>query len=194
MTMVAGMLAGAVATAVLTAVGSAAGGGSAGTDGTNYFELRTAARFSPPTALVPSQALTYKARLVPAGARIRVEQRSTRQGTTVRLYVSGVKPGYAFGVHVHTKPCGTDPAAAGGHYQNRVDPVQPSTNPQYVNAQNEVWLDFTSDAHGTGKAAADHRWGFRSDQARSVVIHDAPGTKGARVACFTVPFGRMSTG
>ncbi len=192
--MVAGMLAGAVATAVLTAVGSGTAAGTASADGLNYFELRTAARFAPPTAFVPSLALTYRTSLVPAGARIEVEQRSSELGTTVRLHVSGVQPGHAFGAHVHTKPCAADPAAAGGHYQHRVDPVQPSTNPEYVDAQNEVWLDFTADVHGAGDAQARHSWGFRSGEARSVVIHEEPGTKGARVACFTVPFGSVSTG
>jgi Cu-Zn family superoxide dismutase len=160
--------------------------------GPNSFRLATAARFSPPGAFVPSLALTYDTQLVPAGARVEVEEHSVRGRTTVRLRVSGVRPGHAFGAHVHGKPCGADPAAAGGHYQNRVDPVQPSTDPRYVNAQNEVWLDFTSDARGRGTARATHTWGFRDGEARSVVIHDEPGTKGARVACFTVPFGAVS--
>jgi Cu-Zn family superoxide dismutase len=211
--MMAGMLAGAVATAVLTAVGAgtaadaagvneagakpsrpAAVAGEAREDGANYFQLRTAARFAPQTALVPSLALTYNVSLVPAGAGIEVEQRSSARETTVRVRVRGVRPGHVFGVHVHQKPCAADPAAAGGHYQHQVDPVQPSTNPDYVNPENEVWLDFTADARGAGSAQARHDWGFRSGQAGSVVIHDAPGTKGARVACFTVPFGAVSIG
>ncbi|GHH84408.1 hypothetical protein GCM10018793_48690 [Streptomyces sulfonofaciens] len=189
------MLAGAMATAVLAAVGGGpAGGEGGGTGGGDSFELRTVAHFSPPSATVPSHALTYDKDLVPPGARIEVQQNSDRRGTTVSLHVSGVRPGYAFGAHVHTKPCAKDPAAAGGHYQNRVDPVQPSTDPEYVNPQNEVWLDFTSDAHGAGEARAHHTWGFRSGQARSVVLHDEPGSKGARVACLTVPFGAVGGG
>ncbi|MEU9477884.1 superoxide dismutase family protein, partial [Streptomyces sp. NPDC048191] len=61
-----------------------------------------------------------------------------------------------------------------------------------VNAKNEVWLDFKSDGAGMGRATATHTWAFRKGQASSVVIHSEPGTKGARVACFTVPFGGAS--
>ncbi|WP_374195994.1 superoxide dismutase family protein [Streptomyces sp. TS71-3] len=187
------MLAGAMAAVLAAASGVPAGGGG-GTSGGDSFELRTVAHFSPPSGTVPSNALTYDRNLVPPGTRIEVQQNSDRRGTTVSLHVSGVRAGHAFGVHVHTKPCAADPAAAGGHYQNRVDPVQPSTDPAYVNAQNEVWLDFTADTRGKGEARAHHTWGFRSGQARSVVLHDEPGTKGARVACLTVPFGAVGGG
>ncbi|MCZ9343538.1 superoxide dismutase family protein, partial [Streptomyces sp. TRM76130] len=68
------------------------------------------------------------------------------------------------------KPCGADPAAAGGHYQHR-----PSADPAHANPDNEVWLDFTPDAHGEGQAQARHDWGFRPGAASSVVIHDRPG-------------------
>ena len=204
--MVAGGLAGVLAAVVLAAAGTgtavgapgagAAGGGAPGAErgGGSSVDLRVVARFSPPTALLPSLALTYRTALVPAGARIEVEQHSTRRGSTVQLRVTGVRAGHGFGAHVHRAPCGADPAAAGGHYQHRVDPVQPSTDPAYANPRNEVWLDFTADAHGEGAARAHHTWGFRSGEAGSVVLHDAPGTAGARVACFTVPFGPVSAG
>ncbi len=103
--------------------------------------------------------------------------------TTVKLRVKGMKPGHAYGVHVHRKPCGADPAAAGGHYQHR-----PSDDPRAANPDNEVWLDFTPGPGGQARARAHHDWGFRPGQANSVVIHDEPGNHGARVACFTVPF------
>lgn len=84
-------------------------------------------------------------------------------------------------MHVHTSPCGADPAAAGPHYQHRpaatADPV------------NEVWLDFRTDEEGDGRAEALHGWGFREGGARSVIIHDRQGGAGERAACFTVPFG-----
>lgn len=204
---VAGRLAGVAAVAVLTAVGAGTAGGTAATAATvgagdtggpgevNYSEVRTAARFSPPMAFVPSLALTYDTSTVPAGARIEVEQRSdSGQGTTVLLHVSGVRPGHAFGARVHTKPCGADPAAAGAPYQNLIDPLRSPTDPTYVNAQNEVWLDFTADAQGAGEAQAHHAWDFRSGQAGSVVILDRPDAGGAPVACFTVPFGAVSKG
>ncbi|WP_312885674.1 hypothetical protein [Streptomyces physcomitrii] len=57
-----------------------------------------------------------------------------------------------------------------------------------MNPHNEVWLDFTSDGHGEGFAAAHHQWGFRPGEANSVVIHQEPGGAGERLACFTGPF------
>ncbi|MFE0099937.1 superoxide dismutase family protein [Streptomyces sp. NPDC059009] len=181
--MVAGMLAGAVAAAVL-----AAGGGSSPGAADCYW-VRASAQFAPPTALIPSPAITYDMKLVPAAAWIRVEQRSDERGTTVGLRVTGLKAGHKYGVHVHQKPCGADPAAAGGHYQHRPDPVQPSENPAYRNPDNEVWLDFTARADGSGRASAHHRWGLRPGGAQSVVLHREQGGAGDRVACFTVPFG-----
>ncbi|MFJ3668145.1 superoxide dismutase family protein [Streptomyces sp. NPDC090106] len=170
--MVAGILAGAVAAAMLTS-------------GVHGYEMRTDAQFAPPTAFVPSAAVTYDMALVPAASWIEVGQRSEELGpTTVRLRVTGFAPGHRYGVHVHRSPCGADPAAAGGHYQH-----EPSPDAQHAGAGNEVWLDFTADADGSGAAEARHAWGFRRGEASSVVIHSAPGAKGDRVGCFTVPFG-----
>lgn len=176
--MVAGILTAAVTAAVLAASGGVPG------DGGDC--VRAKGRFAPSKTLSP--ALTYDRQLVPPGARIEVTQRHERSGTRVALRVRGLKPGHAYGVHVHQKPCGTDPAAAGGHYQHRPDPVQPSKNPAYVNPANEVWLDFTARPDGSGKAAAVHSWGFRPGGASSVVLHREQGGAGDRVACFTVPF------
>lgn len=173
--MLAGICAGAVAAAVLAT-------GTPG--GADDLSLRTEARFAPPADGTSHKALTYDRKLVPPGAWIEVRQHSVRGGaTTVRLRVRGLNPGHEYGVHVHQKPCGADPAAAGGHYQHR-----PSTDPAHAHPDNEWWLDFTPDAHGEGRALARHDWGFRPGAASSVVIHDRPGNSGARVACFTVPF------
>ncbi|MEU8955490.1 superoxide dismutase family protein [Streptomyces sp. NPDC048518] len=201
----AGMAAGAVAAAVLAAGGTPIDGTGPGPDpGPGPARMRVEARFAPPTAFVPSAAVTYDMDLVPAGSWIQVTQtgpprpepsEAGRSGgakvantTTVTLRVNGMKPGHAYGVHVHQKPCGAAPEDAGGHYQHRVDPVQPSKDPDYVNPRNEVWLDFTAGPDGSGEARARHRWGFRPGEARSVVLHDAPGGAGDRAACFTVPF------
>lgn len=147
--------------------------------------MRTDAQFAPPTAFVPSAAVTYDMGLVPAASWIEVSQRDEELGpTTVGLKVTGFVPGHAYGVQVHEKPCGADPAAAGGPYRH-----EPATEADPGDAGNEVWLDFTADARGAGEAMARHDWGFRRGEASSVVVQDAPGAKGARVACFTVPFG-----
>ena len=173
--MLAGMCAGAVAAALFASGPGGAGG----------CVLRTEARFAPPGAAERSPALTYDRALVPPGAWIEVRRHTARDGaTTVRLRVTGMKPGHAYGVHVHARPCGADPQAAGGHYQHR-----PSDDPHEVGPHNEVWLDFTADRHGRGAASARHPWGFRRGEASSVVLHDVPGGAGARVACLTVPFG-----
>ncbi|MEV5610445.1 superoxide dismutase family protein [Streptomyces sp. NPDC052225] len=176
--MVAGMVTGALAAAVF----AAGGGGAVGA--ADCYWMRTEARFTPPTAFVPSPAITYDMELVPAAASIAVAQRGDERGMTVKLRVEGLAPGHAYGAHVHQKPCGVDPGAAGGHYQHVVDPKR-------VNAENEVWLDFTTDAAGDAHATARKAWGLRAGEAGSVVIHDVPGGAGKRVACFTVPFASL---
>lgn len=144
---------------------------------------------------VPS-AVTYD-EAVPVGASVTVTQRRSGERMSVRLVVDGVESQRSFGAHVHTRPCGAAPEDSGPHYQHRVDPVQPSVDPRYANPRNEVWLDFDSDARGAGYAASTHSWNFRAGQARSVVLHEHSthteeghaGQAGARLACFTVPFG-----
>ncbi|MFC8196201.1 superoxide dismutase family protein [Streptomyces sp. NPDC057298] len=194
------LVVGALASVVLTAGAAGASDGpgvpgaestdvaATGPDGTGTtpgYRMRTDARFAPLGALVRSAAITYDTGLVPAASWIEVSQLSEERGrTTVGLRAAGLKPGHAYGVHVHRNPCGTDPAAAGGHYQHR-----PSTDPADVNADNEVWLDFTADAKGAGGASARHDWNFRRGEAASVVLHGEQGGSGARLACFTVPFG-----
>ncbi|MFE6959045.1 superoxide dismutase family protein [Streptomyces sp. NPDC057696] len=152
------------------------------------YGVREAARFSPPNAVVASPALTYDMKLVPAGARIEVVQRGGHGRVSVSVRVEGLVAGRAYGAHVHQGECGGDPAAAGGHYQHREDPVRPSLDPAHANPENEVWLGFTTDAHGAGAATARQGWEFRPGEARSVVLHGMPGGAGARIACFTVPF------
>lgn len=174
--------------AALLLTGAGAGtAGASGTSGADGYSMRTQARFAPPSAFVPSAAVTYDHELVPPASGIEVRQETRTGGattTTVKLRVTGLRPGHAYGVHVHREPCGADPAAAGGHYQH-----EPSGDPAAVNPRNEVWLDFTADGRGGGAARARHAWGFRRGEASSVVLHDAPGGGGVRVGCFTVPFG-----
>ncbi|MFJ5259478.1 superoxide dismutase family protein [Streptomyces sp. NPDC088387] len=185
--MVAGIYVGVVAAAVFAAGAGSAHGAAAGADsdqGKGY-RMSTDARFAPPSALVPSAALTYDTGLVPAGAWIQVSQQMAPSGaTTVKLRVNGLEPGHKYGAHVHRRACGADPTAAGGHYQHK-----PSNDPADANPANEVWLDFTAARDGSGQAVAEHDWAFRQAEASSVVIHDQPGNHGTRVGCFTVPFG-----
>src|SRR5687767_11121037 len=53
--------------------------------------------------------------------KTQVRVTTNKHSTTVRLQATGFPAsakGKSFGAHVHVKPCGTDPAASGGHYQH----------------------------------------------------------------------------
>lgn len=203
----------AVAVTLLTGVLAAGGTGGAGAEerpaakaqagrgaagaGVGAYRQRAVGRFAPVRAFVRSDAVTYDRGLVPAGASIAVTERVDRHGNTVvGAAVRGLRPDRTFGVHVHTKPCGADPKSSGPHYQNRRDPVRPSTDPAYANPHNEVWLDMHTDDSGDARRATRHHWRFRAGAARSVALHEhATDTKlghageaGGRAACFTVPF------
>lgn len=139
-------------------------------------------------------AVNHRPDLVPPGARITVVGMAPGAGgTSVLLVARGLLPGREYGAHVHVAACGPDPADAGPHYQDRPDPVQPSTDPAYANPDNEVWLDLTTDDGGNGFAAATVEWVFREGGPRSVVLHEThtgtdpghAGTAGDRLACVT---------
>jgi Cu-Zn family superoxide dismutase len=155
------------------------------------------AALSPAAAAPAAAAVTYNTELAPVGAKVRVEEKTRRDGgTRVELRVRGLVPDRVYGAHVHTKPCGALPADAGPHYQDTPDPVQPSVDPDYANPRNEVWLDLTTTRFGSGRSAAVVDWRFREGGARSVVLHEMAtstheghaGTAGARLACVNVPF------
>jgi Cu-Zn family superoxide dismutase len=141
---------------------------------------------------------------VPEGATAHVHSVATPDGRTiVTLHVQGFAPSTEYGAHAHVKPCGdpaTDPtgAAAGGHYGHvPASPGMPATHPAIGNPQNEVWLDFTTNAAGQAHAKAVVDWQFRPEAAgRSVIIHErhtstadgSHGVAGKRVACLDVDF------
>ncbi|MEU0530092.1 superoxide dismutase [Amycolatopsis tolypomycina] len=150
------------------------------------------------TAAAPgATAVTYRSDLVPAGARAHVFGLSAEHtGTTTLLFVTGLRPDRAYGAHAHTQPCGATGDAAGPHFQHVPDPVKPSVDPAYANPRNEIWLDFTTDAIGTGFARSTVDWTFGDRRPKSVVVHEThthtdpghAGTAGARLACLTVDF------
>ena len=143
------------------------------------------------------RAVTYDPAVVPQGATATLTITRTGYATTVRLAATGLIPRRMYGAHLHTGACTAIPDEAGPHYQNHPDPVSPpSANPVYANARNEIWLDFTATAAGTGRAVATHGWSFDPARPpRSLVLHadhthTAPGEAGkagARVACLTLP-------
>jgi superoxide dismutase, Cu-Zn family len=142
-----------------------------------------------------SRAITYDPAVVPPGARARIAITRTATGLVVRLTVAGMVPRRPYGAHLHTRPCGATPDAAGPHYQNRHDPKTPSVDPSYANETNEVWLDFLADAAGAGTAVSQENWAFDPKAPpRSLVIHaettrtgmGVAGTAGARAACLSL--------
>lgn len=145
-------------------------------------------------------AFTYDEEAVPVGARFDVEEDDEDGRTTVTLRVMGLQANRDFGAHVHTQRCGLEPDDSGPHYQNDVDPAasseSPSTDPAYANPQNEIWLDFTTDAEGNAEASTTVDWEFRDDEANSVVIHSEhtmtgpgeAGQAGDRLACIDEDF------
>ena len=131
--------------------------------------------------------LVYDAQFLP-GADARAHSVSTPSGKTiVTLEVRGLVPGKTYGAHAHTGACvaGDKGAAAGPHWQNAGPAVTPA---------NEIWLDVTPGADGTGRSKAVQEFAFSGDhRPRSVIIHEkatnpADGKAGARIACLTVGF------
>src|SRR4051812_40872345 len=96
---------------------------------------------------------------IPKGAVARVDAVYDAAGSSiVVLHVKGLAPNTAYGAHAHANACGLTGSAAGPHYQHVVDPHQPSTDPAYANAQNEIWLDFETDSEGNGTGTAKVDW------------------------------------
>ncbi|KOX11208.1 superoxide dismutase family protein [Nocardiopsis sp. NRRL B-16309] len=145
-------------------------------------------------------AVTYDETAVPVGATADVQVREGDGRTSVQFTGTGLEGDREFGAHVHTRPCGEEPSDAGPHYQNEADPAatedEPSSDPAYANPENELWLDFTTDADGNAVSTATVDWTFREGEARSLVLHEQhtstehgeAGTAGDRVACVTVEF------
>lgn len=140
-------------------------------------------------------AYTYDLAQLPVGARIRVGVTYPQSGfTVVTLHVHGAVANREYGAHAHVAPCGAGGADAGGHFQ--FVPGGSPTDPAYANPDNEVWLDFTTDAEGSGSAQTVVPWQPENRRPMSVVIHashtstspGSAGTAGARLGCLSVPF------
>ncbi|MDO0914212.1 superoxide dismutase family protein [Streptomyces sp. DT2A-34] len=153
--------------------------------------------FAPVDAAPWAQAVTYNTQQVPVGSRVQVKEELRRSGgTRIELRLRDLGADRVYGAHVHTKPCGKLPTDAGPHYQNLLDPTQPSVDPAFANPDNKVWLDLTTNKDGSARSIATVDWRFREGGARSVVLHEMAtathaghaGTAGARLACVNVPF------
>lgn len=107
--------------------------------------------------------------------------------TLVTLDVSGLPANRGFGAHVHKLACAN--TKAGGHYQ---DVPGGANDPAFANPENEIWLDFTTNADGRGRAQAVVDWSIRPDGANAVVVHDHhtsdTAVAGPKLACIDVDF------
>lgn len=146
-----------------------------------------------------STADTYNPALAPVGARLSATLTPSGNTTTAELTVSGMLPNRSYAVHAHTNVCGETGAAAGPHYQNHIDPAatpqKPSSNPEYANPRNEVWLDLRADGSGSGTARTTVPFVFTDRGPGSIVVHEAmetetapgkAGQAGARIACLNL--------
>lgn len=146
-----------------------------------------------------STAETYNTALAPVGSRLKVALNPSDETTNAELTVSGLLPNRGYAVHAHTNGCSANPEVDGPHYQNRIDPAAtpqaPSTNPEYANPSNEVWLDVRTDGAGSGTSRTTVPFVFNDRGPGSIIVHEAmqtatdpghAGEAGARVACLTL--------
>ncbi len=91
--------------------------------------------------------------------------------TLVNVQLQGLHPFVTYGAHVHNLPCNVN--NGGGHYQHVVGGP--------VDATNEIWPGFTTNAAGQGNGLAVNEFTARPE-AQSVVVHD-PDAANARIAC-----------
>lgn len=148
------------------------------------------------------KAITYNPELAPIGAVttgiltvIPLPNGSTR----AQLTVFGLLPNRGYAAHAHVNACGATGAAAGPHFQNHLDPAatpqQPSSDPQYANPSNEIWLDLRTNSAGASTSRTTVPFTFTDRAPGSIVIHEAmqtstgpgqAGKAGARIACLTL--------
>jgi hypothetical protein len=96
--------------------------------------------------------------------------------------VAGLPANRTFGAHLHAAAC--DDKQGGGHYQHVGTTV---------GDQNEVWMDFTTDAAGAAVVVARKPYAIATERAKSVVVHaqatdPATGKAGDKLACIDVTF------
>jgi Cu-Zn family superoxide dismutase len=149
-----------------------------------------------------SNAVTFNPASAPVGARLAVTMIPSGLSTTAELTVNGLLPNRGYAVQAHTNAC-NNPDSVGPHYQNRIDPAAtsqaPSTNQEYANPRNEIWLDVRTDAAGSGMSRTTVPFVFTDRGPGSIVVHEAEATStapgeagkaGAPIACLTLVAAR----
>lgn len=148
--------------------GTDGGGTDGGVDGGGDFDRTidsvAGGRFEP---LGPYQGIRGAAHLV-----------RMKQAIKAELYVEGLTPDIEYIAHVHRLPC--EENSAGTHYKHDPAIVDESED-------NEVWLRFTTDASGIGKATTEQLGLIARMDAQAIVIHD-PAEDGAKMACANLRF------
>lgn len=147
-----------------------------------------------------SNAYTYDPAMAPLGAVLRITLAASGESTEATLAVSGLLPNRGYAVHLHNNSCGPTGDAAGPHFQYQVDPAatpeKPSTDPEFANPRNEVWLDVRTDAIGSGMSSTEVPFVLTDRVPASVVVHEQmvtstepgqAGKAGNRLACLTLP-------
>jgi hypothetical protein len=104
------------------------------------------------------------------------------------LSVKGLPANKTFGAHLHATSCADNKGS--GHYQH---------DGTAVNADNEVWLDITTDASGKGRVIERKPYAVAAEKAKSVVVHANPtdpttGKAGDKLACVDVAFVEGASG
>lgn len=144
-----------------------------------------------------AEAVTYNPALAPEGASILASVMPAGSGysqTRANLSVAGLLPNRGYAVQAHTNACGATGEEAGPRYQNRIDPdaarQASSTNPEYANPGNEIWLDIRTNSDGSASAGTTVPFAFTDRAPASIVLYDATATAagqaGAPVACLNL--------
>jgi Cu-Zn family superoxide dismutase len=112
--------------------------------------------------------------------------------TRVTLMVTGLAPNTTYGSHIHKLACAD--MMAGGHYQDKPAAAADAgaNDPNFANAMNEIWLDFTTDAAGKGMSERTVDFKVRAGEAKAVVVHAMAtgdgGVAGPKLACLNITF------
>lgn len=186
-------LVGIGAVLVLIPIGGAYRGPGTPTPAARYDGLRSTVVFGSGTLTTPSsksKAISYNPELAPIGAAMTATVIPTSEGSLAELTVFGLLPSRSYVAYAYTKACGVTADAAGRRFQNHLDPAASaqarSTNPEYANPGNEIWLDVRTDAAGAGNSRATVPFALSDRTPGSFVVHDAEGKAGVRVACLTL--------
>ena len=115
-----------------------------GVDRYAAFSARGDGAIAAATPSAPAAAITYNPTLAPIGGHMTASLTPSGDSTTADLTVSGLAPNRGFSVVAHANTCGGVPGGEGPRFQKRIDPAaspgKPSTNPEYSNPTNEIWL------------------------------------------------------